>query len=288
MTRPSPSPPTRARRRPGPDAHAGRRRGRPPREDGGRHVEHRTGDRRLAWWMSGLILVVAIGVTVVLRSSFFAVQTVQIDGEARTTPGAVHDALAIDPDQALATFDVDAAEARIAALPWVDQVQVSRGWPSTLRVRIREHGPAAAVGPENGARWLVVSRDGHVLEQRLTPPVGLPVLVVPRSVVDGADIGELVTPVLDGLTLALELPLQLDPWVESWVVDADGVISAELRGSATAVFGDRIDPRSQFVSLASILGGEVSRTCIRTIDLTIGDTPVVHRDDDCLLVARTL
>ena len=230
----------------------------------------------------------AVGVTVVLRSSFFAVQTVQIDGEARTTPGAIHDALSLGPDQALATVDIGAAEGRIAELPWVDEVKISRGWPSTLRVRIREHGPAAAVGPENGARWLVVSRHGHVLEHRLTPPVGLPVLVAPRSVIDGADVGDLVAPVLDGLTLAQELPLQLDPWVESWVVDADGVISAELRGSATAVFGDRIDPRSQFVSLASILGGDVPRTCIRTIDLTIGDTPVVHRDEDCLLVARTL
>lgn len=234
------------------------------------------------------MLVIALGITVLLRASFFAVQTVQLDGEARTTPGAVHDALAIEPDQALATFDTGAAEDRIAELPWVDQVQVTRGWPSTLRVRIREHGPAAAIGPENGAEWLVVGRGGQVLERRLTPPVGLPVIVVPRSVIDGSAVGDLVAPALDGLTLALELPLQLDPWVESWTVDADGIISAELRGSARAVFGDRIDQRSQFVSLASILGGDVSLACIRTIDLTIGDTPVVHRDADCLLVARSL
>jgi len=280
--------PVRTRRRPDAAAHSRRPRGRAPR-----HVEPplngaEGGGRRLAWWLAGLVLAAAIVITVLLRAPFFAIETVQLDGEARTTPGAVQDALALEPGQALATYDAASAEDRIARLPWVDEVHLSRGWPSTLRVRIREHAPAAAIGPENGAEWLVVSSGGQVLERRLTPPVRLPVIVIPRSVIDETEVGDIVAAALDGLTLALELPLQLAPWIESWTVDADGVVSAELRGSARAVFGDQIDHRTQLVSLASIVGGDVSRACIRTIDLTTGDTPVVHRDRDCLLVAREL
>lgn len=247
--------------------------------------------RRVRRWVgavAGLIALIALVATIVLRSSYFAVDAVQLHGEARTSPGAVESALAIDPGTPLALLDTDAAEERIAALPWVDEVDVTRGWPSTVRVRIREHAPAAAIGPENGAIWAVVGRDGTVLERRLTPPVGLPVVVVPVAVSNAAEVGTTVTPALPALSAALQMPLQLRPWIDSWTVDVDGVVAAELRGSARAVFGVELDHRTQYVSLASILGGDIPRACIRTIDLTIPDTPVVHRDRDCLLVAREL
>lgn len=233
-----------------------------------------------------MLLVVAA--LAILRSSYFSVQDIQLTGEARTSEGAVEAALAIEPGQALATVDTGAAERRVAELPWVETVDVTRRWPSTLRVQVREHAPATALTDESAATWVVLSRGAQALERRLTPPAGVPVILVPRSVVEGAEIGEIVDESIAGLKIALELPSQLEPWIDSWVIDADGSVSAELRGSARAVFGDATDNRTQYVSLASILGGEVPRACIRTIDLRIPDTPVVHRDRDCLLTARTL
>ena len=82
--------------------------------------------------------------------------------------------------------------------------------------------------------------------------------------------------------LALSLPSQLEPWIDSWTMDGSGRITAELVGSAAARFGFAEQPATQFVSLAAILDGGTSLACITSIDLRVADTPVIHRDLACL------
>ncbi len=285
MTSPRRMPTAVRTRRTDPETHRGRPRGRAPRRPSETAPSR---GPRAGWWLAFAAVILVVGAAAVLRASFFSVQHVQLTGEARTSAGAVEAALAIEPGQALATVDTGAAERRVAELPWVETVDVTRRWPSTLRVKIREHAPAAVLTDESASGWLVLGRGAQALERRLTPLVGLPVILVPKSMVQEAAIGEVVDESIDGLKIALELPSQLEPWVDSWVIDAEGSVSAELRGSARALFGEAGDNRTQYVSLASILGGDVPRACVRTIDLRIPDTPVVHRDRDCLLTARSL
>ncbi len=229
-----------------------------------------------------------LAVAALLRAPFFAISTVQVSGESRTSEGAIRSALAIAPDQALATYDTDEGAALVAELPWVEEVEVNRGWPSTLRVEIRERVPAAAFAPQTGNEWIVVSRDGHVLERRLTPPTNVPLIVAPLAVVSSVGIGTVLPNIDQVMATSTNLPAQLQPWVDSWTVDSTGIVSAELIGSATAVFGRQPDHRVQFVSLASILDGGTTLACIARIDLQIPDTPVVHRDPVCMNAARAL
>ncbi len=235
-----------------------------------------------------MLVVCLLAIAALLRAPFFSISVVQISGESRTSEGAVRAALDIDVDQALATYDTDAAELLISELPWVEAVDVSRGWPSTLRVELRERVPAAAFAPETGARWVVVSESGHVLERRMTPPVGVPLVVAPQALVSSAVIGVPLPDSEGVLATSTNLPAQLVPWIESWTMDADGVVAAELVGSATAVFGREPDHRTQFVSLASILDGGTSLVCIERIDLRIPDTPVIERGAACMAAAREL
>ena len=102
------------------------------------------------------------------------------------------------------------------------------------------------------------------------------------------DDGEVAPEVSEVLALATNLPLQLSPWVQSWTVDADGEVRAELVGSAGAVFGTGQDHRTQYVSLASILDGGTSLACISVIDLDIADTPVIERNAQCMAAAREM
>lgn len=253
-------------------------------------IDDETWQSRIAWrwWFIGALLAVIIVIVALLRAPFFAISEVQLTGEARTSEGTILDVLAIPEGQALASYDVSGAEDEIALLPWVEQVDVTRGWPSTLRVQIRERVPAAAITAAAGREWVVVSNDGHVLERRLTPPSKVPLIVAARGIIENVQIGEVADEALRPISVATNLPTQLLPWVDSWTVDGTGLVTAELVGSARALFGSETDNRTQFVSLASILSGGSSLVCISEIDLTIGDTPVVHRNDACLRASAGL
>ncbi|MGI9606796.1 MAG: cell division protein FtsQ/DivIB [Acidimicrobiales bacterium] len=282
VRRPGPTP------RPGPrprTAPANARQAPPsPRRDRrpSRPIAERLRDVSPIWWLALCAVAVAGCVLTVFRASFFEVRDVQISGAARTAPGMIHEVLALDAEQALVSVDIGSAEKAVAALPWVEQVDISRRWPSTLRVTVREHAPAVAIGRPDASRWIVVSADGTVLERRLTPPASLPLVAAPKAVVDEAVEGTSLLGSGAVVDAALDLPAQLAPWIETWTVDSRGVVSAELVGSAKAVFGDDLDHRTRFVSLASILDGGVTLSCISAIDLTIADSPVVHRNRDCL------
>jgi len=243
---------------------------------------------RWKWVVFALFVLVFVSILALLRASFFAVHTVQISGEARTTEGAILEALAVGQTQALATYDTEAGREAVGALPWVGQVEVTRRWPSTLSVTVRERAPVAAIARPSGTEWLVVGADGRVLERRLTPPNGVVLIAAPVDWVTGAKVGSVMTGVEGVLAASLNLPLQLAPWIDSWSVDSTGAVSAELVGSATADFGTEADHRIQYVSLASILDGGISLVCIKTIDLSISDTPVIVRDPDCLLASSDL
>jgi len=122
----------------------------------------------------------------------------------------------------------------------------------------------------------------------MTPPTGVPVIIGTKAMVDAAAIGSPLVGPERVLEIANDLPLQLAPWVTTWSTDDDGRVTAHLVGSAVAKFGAFEDHRTQFVSLASILDGGAPLTCLSTIDLSVPDTPVLHRDPDCLVEAREL
>ena len=127
-----------------------------------------------------LAVAVAVLVGVVwllLVSPVLGVRSVQVDG-VRTLPAdQVREAAGIAPGTPLLRVDVDAARARVARLPQVASVKVTRGWPHTVVVTVVERVPVAVVG-EPGRRTLV---DAHgVLFDTVSgaPPAG----VVPLDV----------------------------------------------------------------------------------------------------------
>jgi len=240
------------------------------------------------WWLLVAIVLVTGFAVAVLEAPFFEARSVQVSGIARTSEGAVLDALDLQPDQALLRYDTTRAAELVAELPWVKQVEISRQWPSTVRIVVRERSVTSAIGTPTGSRWLVLGEEGYVVEERYTPPTGVPVILATTSIVESAAIGEQLGGVERVLEIANDLPLQLDPWVTTWSTDDEGRVTAHLVGSATVEFGAFEDHRTQFVSLASILNGGAPLVCLRTLDLSVADTPVLYRDPACLLEAAEL
>jgi cell division protein FtsQ len=123
--------------------------------------------------------VAALGLLawLVWGSPVLAVSTVQVDGAGSLTAEEVVEVAGIAQGTPLLRVDVDAAEARVARLPQVASVEVTRGWPRSVVVTVVERVPVAVVD-QAGTRSLV-DADG-VLFDTVTgaPPAG----VVPLDV----------------------------------------------------------------------------------------------------------
>lgn len=160
---------TEPRRRPA----AGRTRRRPRRDT--------PGDRRRRLLVRGGLAVAVLGLLAWLLwgSPVLAVSAVRVDGAGTLTATEVVGVAGVAEGTPLLRVDVEAAEARVARLPQVADVEVTRGWPRSVVVTVVERVPVAVV-EEAGTRSLV-DRDG-VLFDTVTgrPPAG----AVPLDVAD--------------------------------------------------------------------------------------------------------
>ena len=156
------------------DGAAVRPRRRRPRQD-------TPADRRRRLLVRSGVVVAVLGLLAWLLwgSPVLAVSAVRVDGAGTLTAAEVVDVAGIDEGTPLLRVDVDAAEARVARLPQVAGVEVTRGWPRSVVVTVVERMPVAVV-EESGTRSLV-DADG-VLFDTVTgyPPAG----AVPLDVAD--------------------------------------------------------------------------------------------------------
>jgi cell division protein FtsQ len=113
---------------------------------------HRRGRRPLRLALAALVAVL-LG-WALLASPLLGVRTVQVDGAATLSADQVRKAAGIDSGTPLLRVDVDAARARVARLPQVRSVEVTRGWPNSVVITVAERVPVVVVG-EPGRRSLV-------------------------------------------------------------------------------------------------------------------------------------
>lgn len=167
----------------------------PRRRPGGR-PGRRTSPRR-RWLVRAAVLAAVVGLAcwVVLASPLLAVRTVQVDGVDTLSADQVVDTAGIGRGTPLVRVDTAAAAARVAALPQVAAVEVTRGWPQTVVVTLVERVPVAVV--EYAGSRSLVDRDG-VLFDTITgaPPSG----VVPLAVEDPGPDDAATTAALGALT----------------------------------------------------------------------------------------
>jgi cell division protein FtsQ len=142
-----------------------------------RRLHLRAPGRRLALPLV-LALVVAGGLGwLVLGSSLLAVDRVVVSGTSRVSEADVLAAAGVAPGTPLARVDVTGVRSRIGALAPVERVQVDRGWPSTLRLKVVERTAVATVLTPSGVR--LVDREGVPFATASAPPPGTVRLQVP-------------------------------------------------------------------------------------------------------------
>lgn len=110
--------------------------------------------RRRTLIAAALLVVVLAGCYVVFFTALFSVRAVTVTGLSRLTRGQVLAAAAVPRGVPLVRVDTAPVRERVAALPRVAKVEVSRKWPSGLVIAIHERTGVAYV-VRDGKPWLV-------------------------------------------------------------------------------------------------------------------------------------
>ena len=204
-------------------------------------------DRRRRLLVRGAVAAVVLGLLAWLLwgSPVLAVSAVRVDGAGTLTAAEVVDVAGITEGTPLLRVDVDAAEARVARLPQVADVEVTRGWPRSVVVTVVERVPVAVV-EESGTRTLV-DADG-VLFDTVTgyPPVG----VVPLDVADPGPEDRATRAALAAL-VALPEDVRID-LADAWATSAEDV-TLTLEDGTTVLWGSAEQAGDKADALVALL-----------------------------------
>lgn len=127
--------------------------------------------RRPRRWPLVVMILGAVGAVGVVHSPLMAVHTVEVLGATRSDVRQIVDGTGVGPGALLLWVNAGAIEEAVAVDPWVADVRVDRIWPNRVVVEVIEHQAVAWIEGIQG--WMLVSRDGTVLERSEVPGSGL-------------------------------------------------------------------------------------------------------------------
>jgi len=216
------------------------------------------------------VLVVAGAAWAFWSSPLLAVRTVQVDGTSSLSADQVREAAGVPDGTPLIRVDVDAAEARVARLPQVASVAVTRGWPDRVVITVRERVAVAVV--ERDGRRTLVDATGMLFDTISgQAPEGVVLLDVPAP---GPD-----DPATEAALAAVsELPDDIRARVAGATATSDGEITLTLVDRTTVLWGDAQESAAKAEVLGGLLqqveSGALERA--RTIDVGSADAVVLR------------
>jgi cell division protein FtsQ len=263
---------------PAPDRHGKQRRATPRRPTtpvtpiarrrrwGGRPSPRR---RRVLQLAAGLVAV-AVLAWLLLAGPVLAVRAVHVDGLVTLPADQVQEAAGIRSGTPLLRVDLGTAEARVARLPQVASVEVTRDWPDSVVITVVERRPVAVVG-EAGRRSLV-DADG-VLFDMVTGET--PDGVVPLDV---ASPGPEDPATLAGVAAIASLPAAVRDEVAGAAATGPDDITLTLADGTEVRWGDASESRAKSAALVGLLQQVQSGAleAAGTIDVSTPDAVVLR------------
>jgi cell division protein FtsQ len=230
------------------------------------------GRRRLKTAAMVVVLAaVVLGAWQLVHSSVVGVRRVDVSGATRTTRTDIVTAAAVAAGTPMIDVDVAAVGRRVAALPWVDTVEVTRKWPVGLTISVTERTPVAASQAADGT-WRLVDRSGRVLAAMTSLTAGVP------TVTGDAAPGDPGTDLPPQAVLAFEaiarVPASLSGTVVAAGWDARGAATLQLADGRTVLLPDGVRLGDAFVTLSALL--PVAGDTPGVIDLRVPSAPVIR------------
>lgn len=226
-----------------------------------------------------LIILLAAGITLFLRSSYFAIQNVKIEGLQQIPQTEIERLTSNAKGQNLFLVDQESLRKKVTLHPLVKSVQFKRQFPATLVVQITERTPVALVVVPNGV--IKVDEKGVFLQRSEGWPEKSYPVVNGVNIPDTAGPGqELKLPNLDtALLLVREAPSELLPVIGEIYVNPIQQITIYLTSGVEVRLGQAQDWKDKLEVLNQLLkddGYKSFEKGVRYIDLTAAK-PVIGR-----------
>lgn len=220
--------------------------------------------RRRRWRRFGMFVLVlaTLGglVWLVGFSSVLAVRQVEVEGVRGDEANAVLALADVPLGVPLARVDTDAITERVRGRITVAEAQVSRSWPSTIRVTVAPRVARVVVRSSDGTLQ-VADASGVLFRTVDQAPAGLPVVTVTKE--GGPDRDS----VLAALSVVTTLPADLAKEVRTIEVTSAHRVTFVL-GEVTVVWGGKEQPERKVALLRALL-----RTTPASIDVSVPDSP---------------
>jgi cell division protein FtsQ len=245
----------------------------------GKVVPSSGGRLRKPWvWVVVGVGVLALLVTALRFTPYFAVSEVKVSGNEQVTSDEVLAAADVSDGAPLLTAPLSTIEERVESLDAVADARAVRDWPNTLKIVVRERRPVGFVTTSTGVG--LIGSDGLIYRHDERTPEDLPRL--PSPPID--DVGARYSTQLDAagvaaFNVAVALPQALQRSVES--VDA-----ADER-SVTLTFDDGVvvrwgssgesDEKSGVVGVMRQRAGWATRFTV--VDVSSPDAPALSAPD---------
>ncbi len=240
-------------------------------------VQRGVGRRRLQRLVDvGLVLAVAAGFAIALRSPLLDVDAVRVAGAEHTPTAVVVEQAGIPQGEQLMDVDLRAAGERVAELPWVDEVHLHRGIDGTVDVNITERTPVAMVG--EGEAAVLVDGEGRAVARATEAPEVAAAVV--RFVLPDAPVapGDYLPPSAEE-AVALAARLASTPGLGMELVLGEEVLG-RLDSGIVVRFGPPTNVEAKVRSLRTVLE-QVDLTCAAMIDVRSPGSPVLTREEGC-------
>lgn len=225
-----------------------------------------------------IVALVALGIVIVavwgaFWSPLLDVRRVQVIGARHTDVADVRDVAGLDDGQNLLLVSTGEVAARVESLPWVDEADVQRRLPGTVRVKIEERRAEMVVTVAAGT-W-TIDGSGHVLEEGATSK-RLPTLT--GAVIPAPEPGEsLRSPeIRAGLAVWTSLPKKIKERVASVVAPSRARVALILSDGTMVRYGgaDRLRAKNEvLVVLLRRLDAEGRSATY--IDISVPASPAV-------------
>jgi cell division protein FtsQ len=205
------------------------------------------------------------------------IERIDVRGASHTSPDAVTEAAGITPGDPLAWFDADAAEQGIAALPWVDDVVITRSWTGAVGIEVTERTPVAGIVAPGGGAWLLVDGEGRVLATVGAEPTDVAVV---DGVTASAEPGDRLDDAPGALAVAAAIPEGLRPDVAR-VSGTGAEVEAALRAGGVIALGGPDEAEAKLRAAAAVLA-TVTPGCVDRLDVALPDAPALVRVPGCV------
>ena len=221
--------------------------------------------RWLAWRVVLAVLAVLAAVAgvvwLVFFSSVLAVKGVQVEGTAVLDPRDVRQVAAVPTGSPLAGVDLDEVADRVEALAPVLDVDVSRAWPSRIRIDVTERLAVAVVDQAGVLHG--VDEEGVMFRRYPSRPPSPPLLRIGAATQADA--------LAEAARVVDTLPAEIASRVEYVSVSTVDTISLRLRSGQTVQWGSADESGHKAEVLAVLLEQKAS-----LYDVTVPGQPVIR------------